>query len=397
MPTRTAEVKQLSIDDVKGLLNHEATPRISCCFPLHPTGREFQEDPIRLKNQLAQASQELDRQGWREREIVALLEPAWALQGDDDFWIEHGSHGLALYVAPGLFRYHLLPEEPRELLTVADHFHLKPLVKVLVGDGWYHLLALSQNQVQTFIGSRAGIEPIELPEDMPKDMAGAVAGTEISRSLQHHTTRGRGDSGSPEGQIHGHGRPKDESENLLEEFLRQVAGATERWLQDSRTPLIVAGVDHVVADFRAVCQAPQLLDDSVQGNPEPMKADELHEKSWPIARDCFLRELDQAKSRYGDLIGADKTSSELSEIVPAAHHARIETLFAAADREVWGRYDADSQQLTEHSDQRQPGDVDLIGLAVNQTLAGGGWPYVVESESLPEGSKDSGIAATFRW
>ncbi len=396
MPTRTAEVKQVTIEDVKSLLKHESTPKVSCCFPLHPTGREFQEDPVRLKNQLSRASEILAGQGWREREIVELLEPAWALQGDDDFWVEHGSHGLIVYVAPGLFRYHLLSEEPRELLTVADAFHVKPLVRLLNEDGWYFVLALSQNQVRTFIGSREGLEPVDLPEDMPKDLDSAVAGTEMSRSLQHHTTRGRGDSGAPEGQVHGHGRPKDESENLLEDFLRQVANATERWLQDSQTPLVVAGVDHIVADFRNVCQASQLLDEAVQGNPDAMKMGDLHEKSWPIAHAWFLRELDQARARYGDLIGAGKTMSVLEEILPAAQHARVETLFAASDREVWGTYDAEAQTLAKH-DSLQPGDVDLIGQAVNETIANGGWAYVIDSINLPEGSEGSGVAASLRW
>ncbi len=394
--TQIAEAKQLTLGDIKALLNWDATPKISCYFPLHPTGREFQQDPIHLKNQLVRASEELERRGWREPDIRGLLEPAWALQADEDFWPELGARGLALFVAPGLFQYHLLPRACVDFLLVGNQFHVKPLVRLLHGDGRYYLLALSQNRVQTFVGTRAGLAPIALPEDMPSDLASAVAGTEIQRSLQHHASSGPSDAGSPEGQIHGHGRPTDEREDLLEEFLRQVAKATERWLQDRRMPLVLAGVDHVVSTVRKACRAPQLLESGIQGNPESMSQDELHEKSWPIAEAWFLQDLDKARDRYGDLIGAGKTSSDLEEILDAAHHARVDTIFAAAENEVWGTYDPEAKALTTHPKQ-ESGDAELIGQAVNETLVNGGWAYVVKIEDLPEGTHESGVAATLRW
>ena len=72
----------------------------------------------------------------RPPEARKLLEPAKKLIEDYDFW-QQQSDGLAMFLAPELFRHYRLPLSFEELVVVTDRFHLKPLMPLLSDDGQY--------------------------------------------------------------------------------------------------------------------------------------------------------------------------------------------------------------------------------------------------------------------
>ena len=77
-------------------------------MPTHCAGPENQQDPIRLRNLLTQATERLARQDLRTPDIRSLLEPVERLLSDAYFW-RHQSDGLAVFVDSQTFRYYHLP------------------------------------------------------------------------------------------------------------------------------------------------------------------------------------------------------------------------------------------------------------------------------------------------
>ncbi|MGH8601563.1 MAG: hypothetical protein ACREXR_01905, partial [Gammaproteobacteria bacterium] len=58
-------------------------------------------------------------------------------------------------------------------MAVVEHrFHLKPLFPLISGDGTFYLLALSQNEVRLFKGSRYHINELGLGDDVPRFACG---------------------------------------------------------------------------------------------------------------------------------------------------------------------------------------------------------------------------------
>jgi len=144
---------------------------VSIYMPTHRMAAETRQDPIRLKNALAEAESRLQQLGLKATEARSLLDPVYRLSGSPIFW-RHQGDGLAIFLSPTLFCYYRLPIAFDELLVVTRRFHIKPLLNLLAADGLFYILALSQNQVRFLQASRHSVLQIE-PEEMPKGLSDA--------------------------------------------------------------------------------------------------------------------------------------------------------------------------------------------------------------------------------
>ncbi|MDV7395468.1 hypothetical protein RZS08_29040, partial [Arthrospira platensis SPKY1] len=91
---------------------------VSLYMPVHPLGYEAQQNPVRLKNLLSQAEEQLVTGGMRRPEALELLAPAERLLTDGWFW-RYQSEGLAIFCSQGLFRRFRLPLGFAELAVTA--------------------------------------------------------------------------------------------------------------------------------------------------------------------------------------------------------------------------------------------------------------------------------------
>ena len=116
----------LTWDDVASLRDDMGERRVSIYTPVHRTGREIEQDPLRLRNLLDEAAGELEAAGVRTPEIAALLQPARDLITDPPNW-SHQNAGLALFIKPEQMRTFELPFAAPELAVAGGRFHLRPL------------------------------------------------------------------------------------------------------------------------------------------------------------------------------------------------------------------------------------------------------------------------------
>ncbi|WP_242040235.1 baeRF7 domain-containing protein [Anabaena subtropica] len=148
-----------SIDELAILT---AAPKKNCVSIYMPTYRmtaETLQNPIRFKNLIREAEEKLIEGGLRPQDARDLLAPAQEID-EFEFW-QHQSDGLAIFIAEDFFSYYCVPIDFAELVVVSDRFHLKPLISLLTGDGQFYILALSQNQVRLFQGTRYSVNEVE--------------------------------------------------------------------------------------------------------------------------------------------------------------------------------------------------------------------------------------------
>jgi hypothetical protein len=121
----------------------------------------------------------------------------------------------------------------------------------------------------------------------------------------------------------------------------------------------------------------------------------LHQKAWAIVKPLFEQELEKAAARYRELAGwaSETASKKLDEIVPAAFHGRIETLFVAVGIQRWGTFNREEDSVLLHCEP-QPGDRDLLDFAAAWTHRNGGMVYALEPQRLPD---SAAAAAIFRY
>lgn len=347
---------------------------ISIFQPTHRGGREVVQDPTRLKNLVAEAASELEARGLRPVDANDLLDPAVTLLDDADFWA-HGGEGLALFVdADGMVTYRLA-HPVTDLVVVSDRFHLKPLLASVMSGAVFSVLALSQNEVRLLSGSPYGVAELELG-DIPHDLAEALQFDDRERQLTSHSS-GRAGRGRVTATFHGGTTLKDTKDVDVRRFLRAVDDGVRQIIGDD-TPLVLAGVDDVVASYRQVSRHAAIVEGNISGNPERMTSAELHEQAWPLVRPMFERDQEHARNTFLD--GPKPKASSVEEAVTAASTGRVESLFVPIDVECWGSV-ADGE--VDGHDERQPGDRDLCDTAAIETLLHGGKAFAVPAADVP--------------
>ncbi|MBN1401841.1 MAG: hypothetical protein JXA74_13445, partial [Anaerolineae bacterium] len=253
----------------------------------------------------------------------------------------------------------------------------------LSADGTFYVLALSQNEVRLLEGSRFAVQQVEL-DDVPESLADALKWDDPETTLQWHNGTGTRTGRRRMAMFHGHGY--DDATAHRDHILRyfqQVARGIEEILSDEHAPLVLAGVDYVLAIYREAAPHAYISEEAIIGNQEQTSDRELHRQAWAIVEPLFKEEREAARAQYEMRAGqgSDLASSDICEIVWAAQDGRVETLFVALGVQRWGLLEAHKRDIS-LLDEWLPQAVDLLDLAAARTLSQGGNVYAVAPDDV---------------
>ena len=381
---------RITLEELKATFGerHEAWC-VSLYMPTHRAGRDMEQDPIRCRNLLRRVEERLLSKGLRTPEVQELLKKPQRVLQDQAFW-QRQSDGLAVFFSARAEHYFRVPLTFPELVVTARRFHVKPLLPLLTGDGLFHILALSQNQVRLLEGTRQTVDEVDL-QGIAQSLGEAFPEAAADKQLQFHTGTPSG-SGRRAAIFHGQDFSDDTKDKILRWF-RLIDRKVNDLLADGRSPLVLAGVDYLFPLYRDVNTYARLLDQGVAGNPEGLKPEELQQRAWRLVGPVFKEARGEAAARYRQLAGTGQTTTDVKEAVLAARHGRVEVLFTAIGLQVWGHFDPAQDQLQVHQSP-EPGDEDLLDLAAIETLIKGGTVYAVAPDEVREFSP---LAAIFRY
>ncbi|OEH85316.1 hypothetical protein BHU72_04265 [Desulfuribacillus stibiiarsenatis] len=377
-------------ENIKQLMGHGDKLCISIYLPTGTTGAEGKQGQIRLKNLLRQAQDQMIENGYKKQDIEGLTEPIQTLISDTLFW-SYQRGGLAIFLAENVFEYYQVPYEFEELAIIAQNFHLKPLMPLFVEDGTFYVLALNQKHVKLLACSRFLHYEIPL-EDVPTSLEEYLKYDDPERQLQFSSFNPAGGVGRSVASYHGHSLSDEEKTNLLR-FFQEIEKGVRKTLQDSRSPLILAGVEYYLPMYREANQYSTVIEPGIVGSVEAFSNDELHEKAWEIVESYFQQAREEALSKYQEIVGTGRTSTDIKEIVLGAYTGRIATMFVASGKQQWGRFDKDTSEVI-LEDQSTIENQDLLNDAAIQTFLNNGTVYVVSEKLVPDNKE---VAAMFRF
>jgi len=371
--------------ELKSLIAQEGKLCISLYMPTHRVGREQQQDPIRLKNLLAEAEAKLLANGLRRLQVHKLMRPAEDLLWNGDFW-RHQGDGLAIFTADGFFAVYRLPTAFEEMLIIANSFHIKLLLPMLGRVGRFYILAVSLNNVRLFQATADAMSEITL--NFPTSMDEVLWMDEPARFLNLHSSSS---STSETGIFHGHGIEENQKKNVLR-FFQFVDESISTLIQDKTVPMILAGVDHLLPIYREANSYDNLMKDAITGNPNRENSNELHQQAWEIVRPIFEESQKKAFEKYQQLSGQQSplATNELKTAVRAAKFGQMETLFVPLGLQIWGRYEEANNKVILDS-QPSPENEDLLDFAAAETLLNSGQVFAVPREQLPGDGDLAGI------
>ena len=372
--------------DIDELLAPRDAPCVSLFMPAHRKGAETQQDRPRLKNLLDRAEGRLLALGLRAPEARAVLQPGRQQLDDVEFW-RHQGDGLAVYLAPGWARVFRLPYESPELLVVSGRCHLRPLLGGLWPDQHFHLLALSLGGVRLFEGSRYRLEACEVP-GVPKGI-GDTQRFVVAEKQVHAKTGPRRDVARA-AMYHGHGAGREVEGERIVEYLREVDRAVMGAVGRSGLPLVLAGVERVLAAYRALTSHGHVLGGAVDGSPEGLSDERLHTAAWPLVERLVAQRRRAALERYAQAAAKGAVVIELEDVLVAALQARLEVLFVAEGAHRWGWLDPATGEVRLH-DGPEPGDEDLLDRAAAETYRTGGSYYALLPDEMPGAGAIAGL------
>ena len=379
------------------LLPEQSEACFSLFIPLANGPDEAEKNRIRLKNMAKSVEEQVAEYADLPVDKAQLLEPLEALMANGRLPDANDSKGAALFLKNGDTHLHFLPYRVPERIVVDQQFYIKPLLPLLTEETELFLLTLSQNEVSLYHATPEHLER-KSPEGLPESIAEALAYDDPEKRQQYHTsTSAPQASGQQPAAFHTH-HPDDEKKSRLRRFCQQVDESVSAYLSsfnEGQTPLMLAGVDYLLAIYREVNNYSHLRDEEIQGNVEHFSPAELQEQVATVVKNKHLQVNKQALDRFDQLQGSELTSTDFAEIVAAAHYGRIETLFVAQDSEQWGTFNVQTGQvaLTEATSESAE-SYELTNFASRHTLLNSGTAYLLPAEVMPGSSK---LAAIFRY
>jgi hypothetical protein len=382
-------MKVIERNEVAKLADTTGLDLVSLYLPFQH-GADSQQNVTRVKNALRSIAGEL-----REREVAASevrerLAPLESLLHEWPAWDGPGE-GLAAFLGGGVSVVRVLPFECDDQMVIGNYFHVRPLLQWLADSAPYYVLAVSQNSVRLFRGTRDGLRQLEI-SGLPTSLDAALGLDQPHKELQQHSA-GPQLPGKESLVFHGQGGAPDTVKDDLLGYFREIDRALAAEIGANGDPMIFIGVDYLFPIYREANTYAHLLATNVVGNPELWSAAELHERAWPIIESQIRRRREAELDKFGDGIPLGRSSAKIEEILPAANLGAVATLFVDLAADVRGSFDPDAN--TVHTDGPGAGaSEDLINVAVNLALRNRGAIEPCKSEQLPKGAA---LAALMRY
>ncbi len=382
--------------DLQQLVQTNREWHVSLYIPMHRAGNEQQQDPIRLKNLMAQAEKKLLDYEVRKPDVEELLRPVEDLLVARDFW-QHPGDGLAVFLSKDASRIYRLPLRFDETVVVSKSFYVEPLLPLIHGNGNFYILALSLNQNKLFQASKDEIHEVEL-KDVPKNMEEALMIEDKQNNLgfqtmTQNTVGGTGGAERP-AIYYGQGVEDNKKEGILRYFQEVNQGVT-RTLEDESMPMVIAAVDYLIPIYQQANTYRNLLKEGIAGSPEGHDLKELQSLAWKVVEPTFMRSQQEAINRFNELYGQQNglAVSDLDSAVKAAIGGRVETLLVPLGFQKWGHYDP-AIDAVRFDPEPTPENEDMVNYAVVQTLLNSGNVYALPREQFPDHGE---VAAILRY
>lgn len=385
-------MNSLTKETFKRLAEVDDYPCVSIYLPLEQEADKHDKNRIRLKNQLATATDQLSERGLASDEVANLLQPATDM-------IAHGrfttnlelNQGLAIFLSPNTTEIYTLPVSFAEQTLVANHFYLTPVLPLLQENGRFYILALSQNEIRFLQATAHSIEAVTLDDDIPASLDEALKWEDPEAQSQWHTSTSPQAQRSRQAIFHGHGVTNEETQKEdVQEYFRQVAAGIDDLLKEEKAPLVLAGVNYLLPIYRKASQYSHLTEGVVSGNPEQMSPQTLREKAWALVAPHFDEARQEALTRFANQAGSDMCADTVEAVIAAAHYGQVDTLFLAENGRYWGSFD-ESQASVQPGNREDGESQELLERTAVYTLLNGGTAYVMPEADMPREVKAAAL------
>ena len=308
--------------EIDALWNSAFPTSVSLYVPTEPAS-SGEAERIAFKN-LARAG--LDQLAGADKNDLAAVEEELAdLEEDDDFW-RHQARTLAVFATPAWLRTFRLPNRLTELAVGGARLYVKPLMRTVTFPQTAFVLALALAQGGVRLLETVPDAPpvlVRVP-DMPDDVASAVGKASIKDRAPIRRLQG------------------DEGQKVrIRQYARRIDHALREVLPGHGVPLVIAATEPLDSIFRSVCRYPDVVPESVPGNPESVPDVELVQQARAVLDRYHAVGLAELHALFERRAGQNRTSTDVATVARLVTQGAVDTLFVDIDGVVPGEVDED--------------------------------------------------------
>ncbi len=341
--------------------------RADACVSIYlattPLTQKIGKSQTRLTQLVKEAVQRLEAANVDKRRIWALQEHFDTVLEDDEFW-EDQAHSLAILATPDKLLTFRLPNELTEIVTVADRFHLKPLLRATTFPNSAHVLAVSENDVRLVeVSSDLPATEIRVA-NMPKDAASAVGKASINDSGAGRRIGGK------EGQ-----------KIRLAQYIRKIDAALRPVLSGSELPVILASTQPVASLVRSVSSV-EMLGTGIEMSPDDVSPADLAKAARPILDAYYDEQIADIHALFEARTGENRTTTDIAEAARASTFGGIDILLVDIDTVLQGTVDDTTGAVT-FLPEGAAGSYGIVDEIAGRALRTGARVLAVRNQDIP--------------
>ncbi len=365
-----------TLPEIQTLVAQRNRASVSIYLETTPQTQRIGEAGIALSNLIKEADTQLEKAGIDKRERWAIVEQLEEVSEDEDFW-KYQANSLAVFATPDSHRSYRLPNKLKNMVQVADRFHLKPLIRAVSVEQHAFVLALAENEVRV-IEVFSDMPPAEIKvANMPRDAASAV-GTATVNTRSHSSGRQHGSEGQ---------------KVYLRKFCRMVDAALRPMLSGRHEPLILAATEPLKSIYRSVNTYPELASQMIETSPVRVPEHELAAAARPILDQRHESSIEEFKALYHERENEGRATTDIATAARAATFGAVDTLIVDIDEVVNGMIDEQTGEVT-FSDPAGADSYGIVDEIAGRTLAMGGKVIGERKTDIPGGGS---LAAVLRY
>ncbi|HLH03087.1 MAG TPA: hypothetical protein VKX25_09975 [Bryobacteraceae bacterium] len=300
---------------------------------------------------------------------------------------------IAVFRSPEVFQICWLQRPVTNRVVFGPHFYIRPLLSELTRGKQFYILALSQKDVRLLRCTLRSAEEVALPAGTVTSFDAYMHGAKPDHVRVNVTSAGAS-GGHTKGATGTTDTEREDKPEYLAHFFRQLDRGVNELLRNNgdSAPVVLAGVERELAQYKTINTYPRLVEESVQGAPNSLKSGEMHARAIEALGRDYDRKVDTILAEYDHKVGGG-ASNKLKDVVTAAHDGRVLSLLVSDSLEHTGAFDERT-----HSAHGRPNgnsdEEDLVNDAAVQTILHAGQVYCVPNKKMPNGAP---AAAVFRY
>ncbi|MDD3972515.1 MAG: hypothetical protein PHY13_05410 [Clostridia bacterium] len=369
------------------IIYEEEGPFVSLYQPTHRSFPENKQDTIVFGNLLRVIENSFNM--YNKDLAESILKPLYKLEKDLSFW-NNTLDGIAVLASKNKCVIYNLQSPVKEFVSLADSFHIKPLIMAFQSLDSYQVLGLSRNNFSIYQGNRYGFLEIELAQDVPRKLEDVLGKDLTEPYLSHGSYGGTGGSAM----YHGHADNKFEIDKDTEKYFRYVGKYVyENFSKPSKLPLILISLKEYHSLFKDLSNNKYLINECIDYSYDSLTTDDIKTKVADVINSINSEKISGLVESFKNAEAESLASSDIINVSKAAFEGRIKTVLIEKNKTMSGKINH-SNGSVEYQTEQDNSYSDLLDNIAQLVLLYKGEVFILPKDKMPS---KTGISAIFRY